>query len=264
MLFDCNMKLEELKRETTHTEYAYTCCINVIICTNSAGSEMVPVQKNQHGGRDSFLLCDNLVVQLPKAVTDNQWLCSLLIAVHHFPPHQNQTCWRVLVENALCKKTSSTVRRLFPLDGLGLPLLAVWHVGYWRSHWMHSWHDGDADYILFCSAMTVPESRRLCIYIFLRVPQWHSKPDSPLQECSGCNITTAWREPVVVNRLAPLILRRVLGSALWLREWRQSETHCDMWRLRMPDESKSKKSFGGEDVLTIKFLHAVPLVWFII
>lgn len=64
----------------------------------------------------------------------------------------------------------------------------------------------------------------------------------------------------MVNRSAPLTLNP------WLGDRRQSKTRCDIWRPRMSEESKSRKALGrqSEDVLTIKSLYAVPLVWFII
>lgn len=64
----------------------------------------------------------------------------------------------------------------------------------------------------------------------------------------------------MVNRSAPLTLNP------WLGDRRQSKTRHDIWRPRMSEESKSKKALGrqSEDVLTIKSLYAVPLVWFII
>lgn len=87
MFLDCRMKLEEPRTGRT--------CIYMLrihhFCANPAASEIVPPQKNPHGGSEWLLLCDILVLRLPKAVSDNQRLCSLLIAVHYFPPHQNPT-----------------------------------------------------------------------------------------------------------------------------------------------------------------------------
>lgn len=45
-----------------------------------------------------------------------------------------------------------------------------------------------------------------------------------LQECSGCSITTAWREPLVVNCLAPLILSTSHRLCLL-------QTHCIILNL---------------------------------
>lgn len=237
MFLDCRMKLEE---PNTLGEYAFTCCIYSIFAPTQLVLKWVHHKRiNKVAESDSYCVIFLLYGYQNLWLTISSYVLCWLWA-HHFPPHQNQTCWRGLVENALCKKNSSRVRSLFPLDGLGLPLLALWVLRTeGPTECIHGMIEMRTSSWRFCSAMIVPESLQLCVYMFLRVPQWHSKPDSPLEECSGCNITMVWREPVVVNRSALLILRRVLGSAFWLRDWRQSETQCDMWRLR------TKKSLGS-------------------
>lgn len=126
MSLDCGMKLKEPQREHPNPWGSNPWNFVAVKIKKSFKVKHLSSPKESTWRRGVTVL----VLSLGCVVYKKLWLAisssgSLLIAVCHFPPHRNRTWWVVLVANTLCKTNGSTVRRLFPLDGLGLPLLAA-------------------------------------------------------------------------------------------------------------------------------------------